>query len=266
MNIKSIMHRLAGTLLALPLLPGLAHAFQMAPAHRSSYNGMAPHEHWQEVFHETMVDITVIGLIYSAVCLWFLIAYRRKGHGERGKLPRLSAQAKIGWVVIPVALFLADDLFLFVKGWDLHNHYREVPQNAYEVKVTGQMWSWTYEYPNGVETYDELRVPVGTPVVFRMHSEDVVHSHYLNRFHVTEDLMPGRVTYQWILPTEEDLGEHVVTCREYCGAGHSKMFGKVIVMPKGEFDSWLASESADASDVGDKVTDVAAATAPESKS
>jgi cytochrome c oxidase subunit 2 len=240
MKIKSFMYRALGALMALPFLPSLAHAFQMATAHRQSYNGLTPHEHWDEVWHETMVDITVIGVVFSLVTLWFMIAYRRKGHGERGKWPHLSAQAKVGWVVIPVMLFLADDLFLFVKGWDLHNHYREVPQESYEIKVTASMWNWNYEYPNGVSTDGELRVPEGKAIVLRMQSDDVVHSHYLNRYRVTEDVMPGRVTYQWFMPDE--IGESVVTCREYCGENHSAMYGKVIVMSQADFDAWLATE------------------------
>lgn len=255
MKLKSLINKAAVALLAVPLLPALAYAFQMPSARRADYNGMTPHAHWDAVWHETMVDITVIGVVFSLISIWFMIKYRRKGHGERGKLPKLSGQAKIGWVVIPCMLFLGDDLFLFVKGWDLHNQYREVPADAYEVKVHAAMWAWTYEYPNGVETYGELKVPVGKPVVMRMQSDDVLHSHYMNRYRVTEDVMPGRVTYQWFMP--DQLGESVVTCREYCGAGHSNMYGKVIAMTQSDWDQWMADEMAAASPVGGKTTDVA---------
>lgn len=240
MKIKSFMHKVLGALLALPFLPSLVYAFNMQPARRESYNGMTPHDHWDAVWHETMLDITFIGIVFSAITIWFMLKYRRKGHGERGKWVHLSPQAKIGWAVIPVVLFLADDLFLFVKGWDLHNQYREPPANAYEIKVTASMWNWNYVYPNGVETDNELRVPVGKPVVLRMQSDDVLHSHYMNRYRVTEDVMPGRVTWQWFMP--DKLGESVITCREYCGENHSAMYGKAIVMTQADFDAWMVSE------------------------
>lgn len=246
MKIKSLLHKAVGALAAVTLLPSLAHAFQMEKAHRADYMGLTPHAHWDEVWYETMLDITVIGVIFTVVSVAFMIIYRRKGHGERGHLPKLSPQAKIGWVVIPCMLFLGDDLYLYVKGFDLHNHMREVPPNASEVKLTGAMWSWTYENEQGVETYDELRVPVGKPVVLRMHSDDVVHSHYMNKYRVTEDLMPGRVTYQWFMPDE--VGTSVVTCREYCGENHSRMYGKIIVMTQADYDAWVASELGNASD------------------
>ncbi len=244
MKIKSMIYKALGVLASLSLLPAVASAFQTNPAHRESYNGLTPHAHWDEVWHETMVDITVIGVLFSLMSVYVMLAYMRKPGQTAGQSPKLSAQARIGMAVIPMVLFLADDLFLFVKGFDLHNHYREVPTNTMEVKVTGMMYSWTYDYENGVETYGELVVPKGKPVVLRMTSEDVVHSHYMNKYRVTEDLMPGRVTWQWMMPDE--VGESVVTCREYCGVGHSAMFGKVIVMEQADYDAWMANEMASA--------------------
>jgi len=240
MKIKSLMFKAIGAVLALPLLPGVANAFQQGVAWRDDYMGWTPHAHWDAVWHETMLDITVIGVVFTIVTIAFMVMYRRRGHGERGHLPVLSGQAKLGWVVIPCMLFLADDLFLFVKGWDLHNHYREVPADAKEVKVTAAMWSWTYEDGNGIETYDELVVPVGQATVLRMISDDVLHGHYMNRYRVTEDVMPGRVTYQWFMP--DQVGESIVTCREYCGENHSRMAGKVKVLSQADYAAWVASE------------------------
>ncbi len=256
MKMKSIVYRALGALLALPLVPGLAHAFQMQIAHRDNYEGWTPHAHWDAMWSEVMWDIIIIGVVYFAVALYFLFRYKRTGHGQIGESPKLSSQAVIGWVVIPCMLFLGDDLFLFAKGYDLHNHMREVPANAWTVKVTGSMWNWNYDYGNGVDVDGELRVPVGKPVVLRMTSDDVVHSHYMNRYRVTEDVMPGRVTWQWFMP--DKLGESVITCREYCGANHSKMYGKVIVMTQADYDAWMKQALADArADTGTQIASAA---------
>jgi len=244
MKIKSLAYKALGALLALPLIPTLTHAFEMETAHRNNYEGLTPQAHWAQMWSETMWDIIVIGVVYFAVALYFLIRYRRTDHNQVGKSPKLSAQAIIGWVVIPCFLFLGDDWFLFVKAYDLHNHMREVPAHAQTIKVTASMWNWNYDYGNGVDTDMELRVPVGKPVVFRMHSEDVIHSHYVQGYNVTEDVMPGRVTWEWIMPVK--LGESVITCREYCGANHSKMYGKLIVMKQADYDAWMKQALADA--------------------
>ncbi|MES0371346.1 MAG: hypothetical protein ABUK11_03615, partial [Mariprofundaceae bacterium] len=82
------------------------------------------------------------------------------------------------------------------------------------------------------------------PVVLRMTSDDVVHSHYMNQFRVTEDLMPGRITWQWIMPDTE--GESIVACREYCGENHSRMYGKVKVLSQADYDAFMASEMGEA--------------------
>jgi cytochrome c oxidase subunit 2 len=140
--------------------------------------------------------------------------------------------------------FMADDLFLFAKVNDLNNHIRELQPNAQTIKVTGSMWNWNYDYGNGVDVDNELRVPVGKPVILRMTSDDVVHSHYMNRYRVTEDVMPGRVTWQWFM--QDKTGISVITCREYCGANHSAMHGKAIVMSQADYDAWMAQALADA--------------------
>jgi len=244
MKIKSLSYKVLGTLLALPLIPTLAHAFQMQTAHSHNYEGLTPHAHWDAMWAEVMWDLIIIGVIYFTIAVVFMIRYKRKSHDQVGESPKLTGQAMIGWAVIPCMLFLGDDLFLYVKAYDLHNHMREVPAKAQTIKVTGSMWNWNYDYDNGVDTDMELRVPVGKPVILRMTSEDVVHSHYMNRYRVTEDLMPGRVTWQWFMP--DKIGESVITCREYCGANHSKMYGKAIVMSQADYDAWMAQALADA--------------------
>ncbi len=102
--------------------------------------------------------------------------------------------------------------------------------------------SWDYTYPNGVQTQNVLRVPAGKPVMLRMTSRDVVHSHFIPDFRVKEDSMPGRITYLWFYPQEP--GKHIVSCGEYCGIMHSYMVGNLIVMPEDEFNAWYEQEGA----------------------
>ena len=246
--------RVWGALSTLMLFPVLTWAEDVPERVREF--GMTPHDHYDLVLYEVFVDLAIIGIIFALVTLYFMFAYRRKSPDEVGRQPKLSTQAMLGWLIIPSALFLADDIFLFAKAWDLHDNYRKVPANAYEVKVTGSLWSWNYEYPNGVSIDNELVVEQGKPVLLRMTSDDVIHSHYLNRYRVTEDLMPGRVTYQWFMPDE--LGESVVTCREYCGLLHSNMYGTVRVLATDDFNAWMAEQVAalDTNDI--KANEIAA--------
>ncbi len=198
-------------------------------------------EGWNHLWKELMIDIFAIGIIFAAITLYFLIRYRRQYPSQVGKPAKLSTAAAWGWAIIPAFIFMADDLFLAAKGWKLWNDQRTVPANAYEVELESRMWMWTYKYPEGHTTVNELRVPVGTPIVLRMKSADVIHSHYMPDFKIKEDSMPGRVTHLWFYPKK--VGEHLVTCAEYCGILHSGMKGKVIVMPKDEFAKWIKEKT-----------------------
>jgi cytochrome c oxidase subunit 2 len=195
---------------------------------------------WDHLWHEVLVDITVIGVIFALVMAWFLIRYRRKaGDPETGSAPKLSPAAAVAWVVIPVFVFLSDDLYIAANGWSLWNTFRDVPAERMEVQLESGMYSWDYTYPNGVRVQNELRVPAGKAVMLRMTSRDTLHSHWIPDFRVKEDSMPGRITYLWFYPDKP--GEHIVTCGAYCGVMHSYMVGKVVVKTPEEFDAWLSA-------------------------
>jgi cytochrome c oxidase subunit II len=201
-----------------------------------------PARGWDRLWFEVVVDITILGLLFAAVAAYFVIRYRRRDPGQVGSAPKLSPAMVVGWAIIPVFVFMADDFFLAANGWQLWNNYREVPANRIEIQLESGMYSWDYTYPNGVRAQNELRVPAGRPVLLRMTSRDTIHSHFIPDFRVKEDSMPGRVTYLWFYPREP--GEHIVTCAEYCGIMHSYMVGKVIVMPEAEFTAWYEQQAA----------------------
>ena len=198
---------------------------------------------WEHLYNEMLIDITAIGVFFAIVTLYFMIKYRRKNDSQVGTAKKLSKAQAIGWAVIPAFLFFADDLYLAAKSWELWDDIRTPPANSYEIKLEAAMYSWTFNYPNGVETYTDLVVPVGTPILLRMTATDVIHAYYLPDFKIKEDIMPGRYTYQWFYP--QKVGEYVATCAEFCGVGHSDMYGKLIVKTQEDFDKWMAKEVAE---------------------
>jgi len=191
-----------------------------------------------KVWRHLLWDIGIIGGIFGAISVIFLIKYKRKSSDQVGGGPRFSMARSLAWGLVPALIFMADDFYLAAQGWKLWIDQRSVPENAMEVQVTGQMWSWNFDYENGASSDNDegLVVPVGTPVVLRMKSEDVIHSFFIPDFRIKEDLMPGRVTYLWFNPAQ--IGEHVFTCTEFCGTDHSHMFGKVKIVSKQQFDQW----------------------------
>lgn len=210
-----------------------------------------PAKQWDHLWTEVLIDITVIGVVFGVAALYMMFKYRAKSPNDVGTAPKLTGSQAVAWALIPAAIFMADDFFLSAKGWTLWNVYRTVPKNAVEIKVTGRMWSWEWDYGDGVvitaapNSDETLKVPTGRPVVLRMVGEDVLHSFFLPGYRVKEDVMPGRVTFIWFLPRQ---GIEVATCTEFCGTEHSNMNTKVEGVPEADFNAWLAKQKKQAQD------------------
>ncbi len=192
-----------------------------------------------EVVNGPILFITAVSVFFlvgiTAVMVYFTIRYSRRRNPKPEDVHG-NTLLEIVWTVIPTLLAFG----MFWYGWVGYKFMKEVPADALEVTVTGRMWSWLYEYPNGVET-DVLNVPVGKPVKLNMRSLDVIHSYYIPAFKVKQDVVPG-VDGLFLWFTARETGEYQVFCAEYCGLQHSAMLSKVKVLPGADFDAWLVEE------------------------
>ncbi len=142
---------------------------------------------------------------------------------------------EIVWSVLPLLLCVG----LFFWGIQGYLEYTVAPGEAMEVQVTAKQWLWQFEYPDGTRSINEIHVPVNKPVRFVMTSEDVLHDFYVPDMRVKKDIVPGRYTQIWFTPTL--IGEHVSTCAEYCGKGHSDMHARLFVDTQQKYDEWMAT-------------------------
>jgi cytochrome c oxidase subunit 2 len=76
-------------------------------------------------------------------------------------------------------------------------------------------------------------VPAGKPVTIRITAPDVVHGILVIGTNVNTMVVPGFVSQVRTVFTE--LGDHPMPCHEYCGLGHSEMWGTVRVLPETEW-------------------------------
>jgi len=74
---------------------------------------------------------------------------------------------------------------------------------------------------------DEIRVPAGKPVTFRITSPDVIHGFEVVGTNANAMVIPGYVTQFTI--TFPEPGERLVVCHEYCGLLHHEMQATLIV-------------------------------------
>ncbi|HEX9691909.1 MAG TPA: cytochrome c oxidase subunit II [Gemmatimonadales bacterium] len=74
---------------------------------------------------------------------------------------------------------------------------------------------------------NEIRVPPGRPVTFRIASADVVHGFQIVGTNGNTMIVPGYVS-QFTM-TFPESGEYLITCNEFCGVGHHGMYATLIV-------------------------------------
>ena len=113
------------------------------------------------------------------------------------------------------------------------------------VEVTGHQWWWEVDYDDStpsqrVTTANEIHIPVGQPVLFKLTSRDVIHSFWIPNLHGKTDLIPGYVTRTWI---QADVpGTFRGQCAEFCGVQHAHMALVVVAEPPEKFQAWLAQQ------------------------
>ena len=171
----------------------------------------------------------------TAVMIYFAVRYRRSKHPNPVDI-RDNLNLEVVWTVIPTIIALT----MFWVGWKSYIGLRDVPEDAIEIEVAGQMFSWIFVYPNDKETENELVVPLGKPIKLNITSWDVLHSFYVPAYRIKMDAVPGMTTYAWFNADRE--GDFDILCAEYCGTEHSYMVGKVKIVPEAEYEAWLEIE------------------------
>ena len=189
----------------------------------------------------TALDAFFFILIMAAMG-YFMWKYRRRSKDQKTSSITHSGIIEFLWSAIPTALLLV----IFV--WAECDYVKQsvAPADALDVRITGQKWYWTVEYPKypGVSLSSSteepaltLMVPKGKPVKVTMTSTDVIHSFYVPAFRIKKDAVPGRYTQAWFEATR--VGEFNLFCTEYCGDFHSQMTGVVKVLEPEDFEAAL---------------------------
>ncbi|HAH52240.1 MAG TPA: cytochrome c oxidase subunit II [Balneola sp.] len=179
-------------------------------------------------------EVSLVLLIGITIALiYFAIKYRRRSEDDETPVITHNNTLEITWSVVPLLICFV----IFGWGYTGWLNLKSVPDNAYEIQVTGFKWNWSVKYNNGAQTLNEIHVPVDRPVKIVLQSSDVLHSFFVPDYRVKHDVVPGRYTYVWFEANE--VGESQVFCTEYCGTDHSDMLAKVIVHTEEDFQTWL---------------------------
>jgi len=187
----------------------------------------------------------VIGLIVAAAVIYSVLKYKDRGqpipeqtHGK----PALE----ITLTIIPALILAVVAVFTFGAIFKL----AKTDDTEMIINVTGQQWWWEYDYPvqnefgitQPIISSGQLVMPVGTKVLLRETSRDVIHSYWIPALNGKRDAVPGRI--QTLRLEADKPGIFAGQCTEFCGLSHANMRMEAVALSKADFAKWVANQQA----------------------
>jgi cytochrome c oxidase subunit 2 len=198
-----------------------------------------------QLFRVLLGVSTVIFLLVEGALVYAVIRFRRRPGDDSDAAPvHGNTSLEILWSLIPAAIVVVIGVYSFQVLTAIETPGRQ----PLVVEVIGRQFSWQFRYPDQNLETSELHLPVGQPVVFRITSEDMIHSFWVPDFRAKKDATPGQVSELAMTPSQ--VGRFPIRCAELCGAGHAIMVSDVVVEQPDEFEAWLEQQKAMAGDPG----------------
>lgn len=223
--------------------------------------------HWLD--HFVLVIITVITLFVTALLLYAAWRFNEK----RNKVPATfthNSPLEIAWTIVPIVILV------FIGAFSLPVLFKqlEIPPADITIKVTGNQWYWSYEYPDEGVAFDSfligegkvmnasveaelveagytkedfllatdtaMVIPVGKTIVVQLSAADVIHAWMVPALGVQKSAVPGRLNNLWFKAEIE--GTFFGQCTTLCGKDHAYMPITVKVVSEEAYAAWLAGE------------------------
>ena len=238
--------------------------------------GWSPQEQFTETGREaaTFHNIWLLGLCaiicFVVLVLLLLVMFRfRRGANPTPSRTSHNTLIEVIWTVVPVLILVA----IAIPSIRLMRAQYTFPKADLTVKVIGNQWYWTYQYPDngGMEIVcnilkeksdptlkagdrfrtdadgppllavdERLVIPAGKVVKFIVTSNDVIHSFAMPSFWTKIDANPGQLNETWV--KVDRPGVYFGQCSELCGARHGYMPIAIDVVSPDRFAEWVASK------------------------
>jgi cytochrome c oxidase subunit II len=199
---------------------------------------------------KTLYDVLLIASVPIFMLVMTVILYSvwkfhmRPGEEQKDGPPiHGNTRLEVLWTTLPAVLIVS----LCTYAYIVLRSNEKSKKGAMTINITARQFAFEFSYPqaNGKTVVSpELYLANNQPVVFKLHSLDVVHSFFVPNFSEKIDAVPGITTSFRVTPTR--LGTYPGECTELCGAGHSLMRATVRVLTPAAFRAWLASQPANA--------------------
>ncbi len=256
----------------------------------------------------SFVLIFFVQTVTQALLHYFAYKYRGK-EGKKALFYADNDKLEFIWTIIPV-ITLAGLILYGLYTWTNIMNVDEA-DDPMVIELYAQQFNWKARYagednvlgdanvrlididranilgldesdPNGQDDIivTELHIPVGKQILFKMRSQDVLHSAYMPHFRAQMNCVPGMVTQFSFTPTktteqmrqdpdvvekvkkinrlraerseeliangEEGLDPYVfdylLLCNKICGKSHYNMQMKIVVQEEEEYKEWLATQ------------------------
>lgn len=273
--------------------------------------GTPASEHGKDV--DSLMGISMALIFFVQTFTQFLLHYFAfKYRGKEGQKALYFAdnnKLEAIWTIIPV-IVLAGLIMYGLYTWNnIMFVDEEDKQDAIVIELYAKQFGWEARYAGddktlgkanvrliegintlGVDLADpaaqddkvvtELHLPVGKKIIFKMRSQDVLHSAYMPHFRAQMNCVPGMITQFSFTPsvTTADMRndeaivakvdkinkirtknsaklvaeggaaldpytfDYLLLCNKICGASHYNMQMKIVVDTPEEYKAWLAEK------------------------
>jgi cytochrome c oxidase subunit II len=223
-----------------------------------------------EHFHNYWLMPLITGITLLVLVLLGIAMVRfRRGANPTPSRTSHNTFIEVIWTVLPVLILVA----IAIPSIRLMRAQYSFPKPDLTVKVIGNQWYWTYQYPDngGFEVVSNILkeksdpnrqpseryrtdadgppllsvdnrmvIPAGKVVKFLVTSNDVIHSFSMPSFWTKIDANPGQINETWV--KVDRPGVYFGQCQQLCGAGHGFMPIVIEVEPPAQFAQWVASK------------------------
>jgi cytochrome c oxidase subunit 2 len=184
---------------------------------------------------------TIVFVLVEGILIYIVFRYRRRENQPAPPQTHGSTKLEITWTLIPAVILV----FIAVPTVrTIFITQAQAAPGSLNIEVTGHQWWWEFRYPEyGVTTANEIYIPAGRTVNFRLRSADVIHSFWTPQLGGKRDVVTNRTNYLWYTPDSSTAGNvWNGFCVEYCGASHANMRFRVFTVTSEQFASWVAGQ------------------------
>lgn len=264
---------------------------------------------YDSLFMISYVLIFIVQVITQALLHYFAFKYRGR-KGQKATYFADNNKLEVIWSSIP-AIVLAGLIFYGLYAWNDIMFVEDNQDDAIIIELYAKQFAWEARYsgkdnvlgkanvryiegtntlgvdlsdPNAQDDFstNELHLPKGRRVIFKIRSQDVLHSAYMPHFRAQMNCVPGMVTQFSFIPTmttdemRNDKGiiekvaninkireaksaqlvkdgkaaldpytfDYLLLCNKICGSSHYNMQMKIVVDEPADFKKWVAEKSA----------------------